>query len=242
MGAGSSKARSVLESQREVLNERIYNAIVKSSTTISSSQTTIAKMKVVMGIVSNCDVELVQDLDVTKNSDVQITDELIVDINNETNNLIDESFANKGNSEAGGLVIGSSKSSTDASTKLKEVIKNITKTSLTKENMVEVKDSQFTLADQEIIITGCLNSNIAAKQNVTAAMVSTAIVTNLFDNISNDKQVNDLTKKVTAESKSKSRGALAGLVDLFTNPYFLIAIVICAIIALLIFKESKNKK
>lgn len=239
MGAGSSKAKSILESQRDVLNERIFSAIVKSSTTIGTSQTTIGTMKVVMGVVSNCDIELIQDLDVMKNSDVQITDDLIVDLNNETNNLIDETFGNKGKSESGGLVIGASKSESQAETKLKESIQNITKNTLTKENIVEVKDSQFTLADQEIIITGCVNSNITTKQNITAAMVSTTIVDNLFDNIVSDKQVNDIMKKVSNESQSKQRGALAGLVDLFTNPYFLIAVVVIAIIALMMMKESK---
>ena len=222
------------------INKSIYNQVTTNTQKVSQSSTNIQSIGLnVKGSMIGCPFNATQKIKAESQTDVSMVPETILAMKNEitTEMQAGAQAAIEKSTEAGNLQFGDKQ---NVKQEINMAIENIVETTITTDNLSEVISNAVNIQENVMNIGGdldCQGEQITLGQDISAKLVTKAVMTSLTDALLENKTTNQFVANLDASQKTENKG-LADIVGTFfegiTGPikYALIACVlmICVVI------------
>lgn len=243
------KIKNIVKDAR--ITENIFEQITKNTQQIDASQTNIQKLQIKFGNITNCDVDITQNIEAKTYSNgvigVDITSNLATSV---TSNLI--TTTQSALSNYSGFMSTSGKNNQDIQNEINTSITEITKRTFTVENLQKLSTSVYNSQTQVLEfgnIDCTLKGQINISQDVVSLAIATAATNDLVKNLMNDitliKIINDIKSGAGNTSSGFFEslfGSLSGLISK-NQPFFIICCIIILILIIIgiYYKITKGK-
>lgn len=222
------------------INKSIYNQVTTNTQKVSASSTNIQSLGLnVKGSMIGCPFNATQKIKTESQTDVSMVPETILAMKNEitTEMQAGAQAAIEKSTEAGNLQFGDDQ---NVKQEINMAIENIVETTITTDNLSEVISNAVNIQENVMNIGGdldCQGEQITLGQDISAKLVTKAVMASLTDALIENKTTNKLVADLGATQKTENKG-LADIVGTFfegiTGPikYALIAsvLMICVVI------------
>jgi hypothetical protein len=236
MGGGGSQTIEQTFNLSAV-NKSIFEQVTTNTQKVSASSTNIQSIGLnVKGSMIGCPFNATQKIKSETQTDAAMATETILAMKNEitTEMQAGASAAIEKSTEAGNMQFGD-KQNVKQETNM--AIENIVDTTITTENLSEVISNAVNIQDNVMNIGGdldCQGEKMVLGQDISAKLVTKAVMGALTDALIENKTTNKLTATSDSEQKTENKGLADIIGTIFaglTGP--LIAVVVCVCIIML---------
>lgn len=236
MGGGGSQTIEQTFNLSAV-NKSIFEQVTTNTQKVSASSTNIQSIGLnVKGSMIGCPFNATQKIKSETQTDASMATETILAMKNEitTEMQAGASAAIEKSTEAGNMQFGD-KQNVKQETNM--AIENIVDTTITTENLSEVISNAVNIQDNVMNIGGdldCQGEKMVLGQDISAKLVTKAVMGALTDALIENKTTNKLTATSDSEQKTENKGLADIIGTIFaglTGP--LIAVVVCVCIIML---------
>ena len=219
------------------INKSIYNQVTTNTQKVSQSSTNIQSLGLnVKGSMIGCPFNATQKISSETQTDVSMVPETILAMKNEitTEMQAGAQAAIEKSTEAGNMQFGDDQ---NVKQETNMAIENIVDTTITTENLSEVISNAVNIQDNVMNIGGdldCQGEKMVLGQDISAKLVTKAVMGALTDALIENKTTNKLTATSDSEQKTENKGLADIIGTIFaglTGP--LIAVVVCVCIIML---------
>lgn len=237
MGGGGSQSIEQTFNLSAV-NKSIFEQVTTNTQKVSASSTNIQSIGLnVKGSMIGCPFNATQKIKSETQTDAAMATETILAMKNEISTTMQAgaTAAIEKSTEAGNMQFGDDQ---NVKQETNLAIENIVETTITTENLSEVISNAVNIQDNVMNIGGdldCQGEKMVLGQDISAKLVTKAVMGALTDALIENKTTNGLTANSGAEQKSENKGLADILGTIFeglTGPikYAIIACVICVCI------------
>lgn len=237
MGGGGSQTIEQTFNLSAV-NKSIFEQVTTNTQKVSASSTSIQSIGLnVKGSMIGCPFNATQKIKSETQTDAAMATETILAMKNEITSEMQAgaSAAIEKSTEAGNMQFGD-KQNVKQETNM--AIENIVDTTITTENLSEVISNAVNIQDNVMNIGGdldCQGEKMVLGQDISAKLVTKAVMGALTDALIENKTTNGLTADLGAEQKTENKGLADIIGTIFeglTGPikYAIIACVLCVCI------------
>jgi hypothetical protein len=257
MGGGGGSPRQQIEQFLNIsaMNKSVTNQIVKNRTTVSSSQTNIQKLTIVIaGNVVGCDVIMNQKIDSKNVSTVESATSTVVDMKTEIGDMLKKAMeGNMDLLEGVGDSLSVQGAAGDAQIKqhMNTTIENVIETNITQESVSELVSEQVNIQSSELIIGGNFDcrggrGKIDASQDIVATLTADSVGNMIIDKVLADPVVTEATKQIEKNIEKRNNSIPYKLQKFFTSAVGIATIVasvcMCCAFMLLLLVAGGGKK
>ena len=221
------------------INKSVYNQVTTNTQKVSASSTNIQSIGLnVKGSMIGCPFNATQKISSETQTDVSMVPETILAMKNEitTEMQAGAQAAIEKSTEAGNLQFGDDQ---NVKQEINMAIENIVDTTITTENLSEVISNAVNIQENVMNIGGdldCQGEQITLGQDISAKLVTKAVMASLTDALIENKTTNQLVADLGASQKTENKGLadiVGTLLEGLTGPmkYVIIAsvLVVCII-------------
>jgi hypothetical protein len=221
------------------INKSVYNQVTTNTQKVSASSTNIQSIGLnVKGSMIGCPFNATQKISSETQTDVSMVPETILAMKNEitTEMQAGAQAAIEKSTEAGNLQFGDDQ---NVKQEINMAIENIVDTTITTENLSEVISNAVNIQENVMNIGGdldCQGEQITLGQDISAKLVTKAVMASLTDALIENKTTNQLVADLGASQKTENKGLadiVGTLLEGLTGPmkYAIIAsvLVVCII-------------
>lgn len=217
------------------INKSIYNQVTTNTQKVSASSTNIQSIGLnVKGSMIGCPFNATQKIKAETQTDVSMVPETILAMKNEitTEMQAGAQAAIEKSTEAGNLQFGDDQ---NVKQEINMAIENIVETTITTENLSEVIANAVNIQENVMNIGGdldCQGEQITLGQDISAKLVTKAVMTSLTDALIENKTTNKLVADAGASQKTENKGLADIIGTIFagmTGPLIASAVVVCII-------------
>lgn len=241
MGGGGSQTIEQTFNLSAV-NRSIFEQVTTNTQKVSQSSTNIQSIGLnVKGSMIGCPFNATQKIKTESQTDASMATETILAMKNEITAEMQAgaSAAIEKSTEAGNMQFGD-KQNVKQETNM--AIENIVDTTITTENLSEVISNAVNIQDNVMNIGGdldCQGEQITLGQDISAKLITKAVMGALTDALIENKTTNNLTGNSDASQKTENKGLADIIGKIFeglTGPikYAIIACVICVCIIMIV--------
>lgn len=241
MGGGGSQTIEQTFNLSAV-NRSIFEQVTTNTQKVSQSSTNIQSIGLnVKGAMIGCPFNASQKIKTESQTDASMATETILAMKNEITSEMQAgaSAAIEKSTEAGNMQFGD-KQNVKQETNM--AIENIVDTTITTENLSEVISNAVNIQDNVMNIGGdldCQGEQITLGQDISAKLITKAVMGALTDALIENKTTNNLTGNSDASQKTENKGLADIIGKIFeglTGPikYAIIACVICVCIIMIV--------
>ena len=199
------------------INKSIYNQVTTNTQKVSASSTNIQSIGLnVKGSMIGCPFNATQKIKAESQTDVSMVPETILAMKNEitTEMQAGAQAAIEKSTEAGNLQFGDDQ---NVKQEINMAIENIVDTTISTENLSEVISNAVNIQENVMNIGGdldCQGEQITLGQDISAKLVTKAVMASLTDALIENKTTNKLVADLGATQKTENKG-LADIVGTF---------------------------
>lgn len=221
MGGNSSKMSQALN--MDVVNRAIFNQLTINSQKVSTTNTNIQVLRLNIEQLIECPITTGQVIDANTVSSTEFMPEQVSNMKNEIANDL-KAAADAQLEKITGAFSTALGNKQDIKQEVNVQLENVVENTLTTENINQLITSTVNVQNEELNVKVCYKSPINMTQDITSALVASAVTRALTTAISSNEYINKVATEAEALMKVEDRGPFESLGEMFKGMWLPIAI------------------